>query len=526
MEQATDGTWISMVPPLVAIGLAIALRHAILSLCLGVYVGILIIQDFNPFIALQRFFDTYLANAIGDESRAAILLFCLLLSGMVAIAASSGGLRGLSHMIERAASTPKRAQVGTWLLGMAVFIDDYANALLVGSTLRPTMDRLKISREKLAFLVDSTAAPVASLAVISSWIAAEVSFVANEFTRLGIDQNPFLTVVASLQYRYYPILMLAFVLIIALSQRDFGPMLKAEQSARNQPDPAPVDEKQSPEKTTINPTHKHGRWYDAFIPIIVTILAMAVGMYIDGLAQLQQHDQHTSHQFWKIFGEARAAIVLLWSSIIGCFTAIALSVLKRILTIKETTLALFHGMKLVLPALVVLVLAWSISDICHELGTAAYLADAVDIVPSALIPATVFAVSAIASFATGSSWGTMGIVFPLVIPIAYSIGGEQILVESIGSVLAGSVFGDHCSPISDTTILSSMATECDLADHVRTQLPYALVVGIVSVIIGEVGVGLGWWNSWVALGLGCAILTVLAFGIGRKAASEHGQKIP
>ena len=174
MEQAPDGTWVSMVPPLVAIGLAIALRHAILSLCLGVYVGILIIQDFQPFVALQRFFDTYLPNVVGDESRAAILLFCLLLSGMVTIAASSGGLRGLSQMIERAASTPQRAQVGTWLLGMAVFIDDYANSLLVGSTLRPTMDRLKISRAKLAFLVDSTAAPVASLAVISSWIAAEL----------------------------------------------------------------------------------------------------------------------------------------------------------------------------------------------------------------------------------------------------------------------------------------------------------------------------------------------------------------
>ena len=512
MEQATDGTWVSMVPPLVAIGLAIALRHAILSLCLGVYVGILIIQDFQPFVALQRFFDTYLPNVLGDQSRAAILLFCLLLSGMVAIAASSGGLRGLSQMIERAASTPKRAQVGTWLLGMVVFIDDYANSLLVGSTLRPTMDRLKISRAKLAFLVDSTAAPVSSLAVISSWIAAEVSFVANEFARLGIDQNPFLTVVESLQYRYYPILMLVFVLIIAASQRDFGPMLNAERSARKQPDPSP----ESLEKTAITPTHKHGRWYDAFIPIVVTILAMAIGMYIDGLAQLQKHDPHASHEAWKIFGEARAAIVLLWSSIIGCFTAITLSVLKRILTIKEATSALFHGMKLVLPALVVLVLAWSISDICHELGTAAYLADAVDIVPPSLIPAAVFMISAVASFATGSSWGTMGILFPLVIPIAYSIGGDQILVESIGSVLAGSVFGDHCSPISDTTILSAMATECDLADHVRTQLPYALAVGVVSVIIGDIGVGMGWWNSWIALGLGCVALTALVFGIGKR----------
>lgn len=516
MEQATDGTWVSMVPPLVAIGLAIGLRHAILALCLGVYVGILIIQDFQPFVSLQRFFDTYLPHVLGDQSRAAILLFCLLLSGMVTIAASSGGLRGLSQMIERAASTPKRAQVGTWLLGMAVFIDDYANSLLVGSTLRPTMDRLKISREKLAFLVDSTAAPVASLAVVSSWIAAEVSFVANEFTRLGIDQNPFLTVVESLQYRYYPILMLVFVLIIAASQRDFGPMLTAERSARNQPGPAPLDEAQAPEKTTINSAHKHGRWYDAFIPIVVTILAMAIGMYIDGLAQIQQHDLHTAHAFWKIFGEARAAIVLLWSAIIGCLTAITLSVLKRILTIKEATSALFQGMKLVLPALVVLVLAWSISDVCYELGTAKYLANAVDVVPPFLFPAAVFLVSAIASFATGSSWGTMGIVFPLVIPIAYSIGGEQILLESIGSVLAGSVFGDHCSPISDTTILSSMATECDLADHVRTQLPYAVVVGMVSVIIGEIGVGMGWWNSWVALGLGCAILTALVFGIGKQ----------
>lgn len=519
MEQATDGTWLSMVPPLVAIGLAIVLRHAIVALCLGVYVGILIIQNFQPFVALQRFFDTYLPNVLVDQSRAAILLFCLLLSGMVTIAASSGGLQGLSQMIERAASTSKRAQVGTWLLGIAVFIDDYVNALLVGSTLRPTMDRLKISRAKFAFLVDSTAAPIASLAVISSWIAAEVSFVANEFARLRIDHNPFLTVVASLQYRYYPILMLVFVLIIAASQRDFGPMLTAERSARSQPDPSRSIEKQSPEMTAIAPTQKRGRWYDAFIPILVTILAMAFGMYIDGLMQLQQHTPHTTHEFWKIFGEARAAMVLLWSAMIGCFTAITLSVLKRLLTIKEATSALFHGMKLVLPALIVLILAWSISDICYELGTAEYLADAVDIVPPYLFPAAVFLVSAIASFATGSSWGTMGIVFPLVIPIAYSLGGEQILVESIGSVLAGSVFGDHCSPISDTTILSSMATECDLTEHVRTQLPYAVVVGIISVVIGEIGVGMGWWNAWIALGLGGAVLTALIYTVGKRANS-------
>ena len=523
MEPATDGTWVSLVPPLVAIGLAIALRHAILSLCLSVYVGILIIQDFEPFVALQRFFDTYLPNAITDQTQAAILLFCLLFSGMVAISASSGGLRGLAHIIERAASTPKRAQVGTWFLGMVVFIDDYANSLLLGSTLRPTMDRLRISREKFAFLVDSTAAPIASLAVISSWIAAEVSFVANEFTRLGIDHNPFQMVVESLQYRYYPILMLGFVLIISASQRDFGPMLNAERTARHQPHPTPNHEEHGLNQTGINSTHERGRWYDALIPIIVTILSMAIGMYIDGLTQLQKHDPHAAHQFWRIFGEARAAIVLLWSSVIGCFTAITLSVLKRILTFKEATSALFHGMTLVLPALVVLVLAWSISDICYELGTAGYLANAVDAVPPSLIPAAVFVVSALASFATGSSWGTMGILFPLVIPIGYSIGGETILVESIASVLAGSVFGDHCSPISDTTILSSMATECDLTDHVRTQLPYAVVVGVVSVFIGEIGVGLGWWNSWIALGVGCAVLTALVFAFGRR--SDNGRVV-
>ena len=506
-----------MVPPLVAIGLAIALRHAMLSLFLGVYVGILIVEGFQPFVALQRFFDTYLPNAIGDQSRVAILLFCLLLSGMVTIASSTGGLRGLSQMIERVASTSQRAQVGTWFLGMAMFIDDYANSLLVGSTLRPTMDRFKISREKLAFLVDSTAAPVASLAVISSWIAAEVSFVANEFARLGIDQNPFQVIVASLQYRYYPILMLVFVLVIAASQRDFGPMLNAERLAKNHPGSAPMNDRQSLGKTVISTVHKNGRWYDAFIPISVTIFVMMIGMYIDGLVQLQKHDPYAVHELWKIFGEARAAIVLLWASIIGCLTAIALSVLKRIFTFKEATLELFHGMKLVLPALVVLILAWAISDICHELGTAAYLTDAVDVVPSSLIPAVVFVIAAVASFATGSSWGTMGILFPLVIPLAYPIGGEQILLESIASVLAGSVFGDHCSPISDTTILSSMATECVLSDHVRTQLPYAVVVGIVSVIIGDIGVGLGWWNSWVALGLGCAVLTALVFGIGKRA---------
>ena len=515
MEQTANSTWIAIAPPLIAIGLAIVLRHAIVSLCLGAYAGIVIVHDFQPLLALQRLFDTYLPSAVGEQSRAAILLFCLLLSGMVTIATASGGLKGLSRMIERAASTPRRAQVGTWLLGMMIFIDDYANSLLVGSTLRPTMDRLKISREKLAFLVDSTAAPVASLAIISSWIAAEVSFVANEFARLEIDKSPLQTVIASLQYRYYPILMLVFVLIIAASRRDFGPMLNAEQSVRRPPDFPRDNERSLSDETAASTSRQRGRWYDALIPILTTILAMVVGMYVDGLAQLQKHAPHESQQLWKIFGEARAATVLLWAACLGCFTAIALSVAKRLLTVKETIAALFRGVKLILPALIVLIFAWVISDICHELGTAEYVANAMDAVPVVLFPTTVFLVSAVASFATGSSWGTMGILFPLVIPIAYSLGGEHILVESIASVLAGSVFGDHCSPISDTTILSSMATECALSDHVRTQLPYAVVVGMVSIVIGEIGVGLGWWNSWVALGVGSTMLTAVVFAIGR-----------
>ena len=435
MEQGTDGTWVSMVPPLVAIGLAVVLRHAVLSLCLGVYVGILISQDLQPVISLQRFFDTYIPNAIGNSSRVAILIFCLLLSGMVTIVASSGGLRGLSQMIGRAASTSQRAQIGTWFFGMVMFVDDYANSLLVGSTLRPTMDRLKISREKLAFLVDSTAAPVASLAVISSWIAAEVSFVSNEFSRLGIDQNPFQVIVESLQYRYYPILMLVFVLVIAVSQRDFGPMLTAERLAQTPPASIPLHDGNLFERRVINSAHyENGQWYDAFLPISVTILTIVFGMYFDGLVQLQKHDSHTSHEFWKIFGEARAAIVLVWSSVAGCFTAIALSVLKRTLTLKEAIEALFQGMKMVLPALVVLILAWAISDICYELGTAKYLAGFGGAVSSSFLPAMVFVIAAVASFATGSSWGTMGILFPLVIPMAYSIGGENILIDDSAAI--------------------------------------------------------------------------------------------
>ncbi len=508
MEQATDGTLLSIVPPLVAIVLAIALRNAIVSLLLAVYVGVFIIYDFLPFLALQRFFDTYILNAIGDETRIFILLFCLLLSGMITIATSSGSLSNLAIIIGRIASTAKRAQISTWLLGMIIFIDDYANSLILGSTLKRTTDRLGVSREKLAFLVDSTAAPIASLAIISSWIAAEVSFVANEFTRLGITKNPFQAVIESIQYRYYPILMLMFVLMIALSERDFGPMLRAERTARNK--------QKKVFSYTQDDSQYLGHWYDALIPIVLTIFTIIFGMYIDGLTQLENHSSAEAHNIWEIFGESRAAYVLLWSAILGCFSSIILTVLRRLLTIGEVIAALFNGMKLVLPALIVLILAWTISDICYELGTAQYLANTVGIVPPVLIPTMVFIVSGVASFATGSSWGTMGIMFPLVIPLTYSIGGEAALIEAIASVLAGSVFGDHCSPISDTTILSSMATDCVLADHVRTQLPYALLVGIISIVIGELGVGLGWWNSWVGLALGCTVLFSILLSLGKR----------
>jgi len=504
--------WTSILPPLLAIALALLFRHVLTALVLGVWLGAFLLSDLSPVASFARLLDTHILNAIAERGHASILVFSLLLGGMLGLITQSGGAKGLASWVSTDATSRRRGQLTTWFLGLLVFFDDYANSLLVGSSMRPVTDRLRISREKLAFLVDATAAPVASLALISSWIGVEVGYIADQFTHLGIERDAYLTFIETIPFRFYPILMLLFVAWVALRGRDFGPMLRAERRALEEgllsrPGAQPASDFH--EESV--PDDVPGRAMNALIPVVVVVIVAAAGIYVDGRAKVLSAGMEPSLR--AIVGQASSSAAILWATGAGCLAALGLAVGSGALSFSKSIEAWMSGMRSMLFAAVILILAWSLGGVCRDLDTASFLIGAVgDWIAPAWIPATVFIMAALVSFATGTSWGTMAILFPLVVPLAHQIapGNETILLGTVSSILAGSVWGDHCSPISDTTVLSSMATSCDHMDHVRTQLPYALLIGGVSVLCAELPVAAGWYGPWVGLLVG-AVVMIAAF---------------
>jgi len=523
--------WLSILPPLVAIGLALITKEVLLSLFLGVFSGALFIYNWQPLTALARTIDHYVASAVADPNQAAILVFTTLLGGMVGLINKSGGTLGIVDKIRPFATSPQRGQFATWALGIMIFFDDYANTLIVGSTMRPITDRLRISREKLAYIVDSTAAPVASIFPISSWIGFEVGLIAAAFAVVDIPFNAYTTFVASIPYRFYPIFALVLGFTIAVTGRDFGPMLKAERRARKTgkllaDDAVPL----ANFNTDIlePPPGAPRRAINAIVPILAVIGITIAGMYSSGSSGLERADFGTTGAWLReVFGNADSIAALCWASLGGVILAFGLPLVQRIFTLREGVGAMVEGFKSIFLALIVLILAWSIGSVCSELQTAEFLVGlSQGVLSPHWFPVLIFLLSAAVSFATGSSWGTLGILMPLVVPIAHGLsigaglalgsdGYSAVLVGTISSVLAGSVWGDHCSPISDTTILSSTASGSDHIAHVRTQLPYALSMGVLGMLLGDIPTAYG-MSPWISLVVGTVVIVVGVLWLGRK----------
>ena len=517
--------WLSILPPLLAICLALMTKDVLISLFLGIFGGSLILFDWNPFAALARAIDRFIAPSLTDSGQASIVIFTIMLGGMVGLITKNGGTHGIVELLKPLATTRRRGQLATWALGVSVFFDDYANTLIVGPTMRPITDKLRISREKLAYIVDSTAAPVVCLFPISTWVGFEIGLIGAAFKQLGLPNDPYTTFVATIPYRFYPIFALVLVLTLAISRLDFGPMRKAEERARVHglllaEDAAPIADYSSHEVEP--PAGIPKRALNAILPILTVISVTLLGLYITGSTGLAAG---TEPSMRAILENADSYKALLWASLSGMIMAMVLPWAQKLLSIRQTMEAMMAGFKAMFMALVVLVLAWSLSSVCGELHTADYLVGlASDNITPGWLPALTFVLAAATAFATGSSWGTMGILEPLVIPIChslslaagYDLGGADYMhymLATIASVLAGAIWGDHCSPISDTTILSSMATGCDHIAHVRTQLPYALTVGIIGILVGTVPSAFG-MPVWISLtvGVGLVVGGVLAMG--------------
>jgi Na+/H+ antiporter NhaC len=520
---------LSILPPVVAIIFALIFKQVVVALLAGVWLGSFFIYGYRPIAALLRVIDTIcietLAGADGGTDHTSIIVFTLLLGGMVGITLRMGGMRGIVNGISRIATNARRGQLAVWLMGVIIFFDDYTNTLIVGNSTRPLTDRLRISREKLSYIVDSTAAPITSLAVITSWIGFEISLIGQSFSALGIERNPLTTFVASLPYSYYPILAVLFVLMIILSGRDYSLMLNAERRARRTgkvlSDTAVPISNIDAESVSISPGVEP-RLLNGVVPIAVVIAVSFVGLLVTGHRSLAAAGVHGAGVL-DMLKESNSFTALLWGSSAGCIAAAALALVQGLLPLTETVTAWINGIRSMIPAIIILVLAWCIGRVCTELQTADYLVHHLaGVLSPAFLPLVVFLLAMGISFSTGTSWGTMSILTPIVIPLVLgtartagisAAAGDRILLGSIAAILSGAVFGDHCSPISDTTIMSSMASAADHIDHVRTQLPYAVTVGGVSLACGYPlqAVGIPMW-ACLAISLAVLIAIVRIFG--------------
>ncbi len=613
--------WLSILPPIIAIVLALITREVISSLFIGIWFGSTLIFDFNPLLGFLRALDKYLLNSLADSGHAAIVIFSCALGGMVGVINRTGGMQGIVNLISSMVKGPRTAQLATWLMGVLIFFDDYANTLIVGNSMRPVTDSKKISREKLSYLVDSTAAPVAGIAVLSTWIGYEIGLIRQAYIDIGIPETNFYGVfLQTIPFRFYCLLALFFGFIIAASRRDFGPMLSAERRAANEgkvigDEANPIS---SPESSApVLPEDMPKRWYNAAIPIAIVLFGTFIGLLADGgmfsphydATVIKTIDDHSGLKALKVssvsvetriitcssseekhikvrflentqvsgaseknglatieslsegteffaaladtemslsertriaFSGADSTRVLIWVSILGSIIAILLGLVQGLIKFEDGAKAWVDGVRTLCMAICIMVLAWTINGICTELGTAKYVVEMVtDVMPYWMLPSVIFVLACFISFSTGTSWGTMAILLPISIPLAYHLNMvhykevialapdapemmtylKGMILVSIGAVLEGSIFGDHCSPISDTTIMSSMASGSDHIDHVKTQAPYAAIVGLASILFCYIPAGLG-FSPMLLIPLSMILLSAFVLMFGKKAEKE------
>ncbi|MCC9658174.1 Na+/H+ antiporter NhaC family protein [Rhodopirellula halodulae] len=543
----------SILPPAVAIILALATRRVLIPLLLGIVVGTALLANRNADgvsdVLLGTLTGAYqtIDQSVRDWDHLHVLAFTMLLGAMVGVLESAGSMARMISGWTRRVASRIGGQTLIGFTGLLIFFDDYANTLLVGGTMRTTADRYGISRAKLAYLVDSTAAPVAGLTLVSTWVATELSYLQQGLADAGLDASSqtFSVFLQSLPYRFYPLLALWFVFLVATSGRDFGPMWNEEHAA-------------------LKSTKKHsldlstGRWSDTFaavVPVLVCLAAILGVLVWTGTPQTIDPDMSFGQLIGDIVGSGNSYLALVAGGAAGLFVAGVLAVLLSGVSWELVVMGSAKGMWQMMPAMAVLWLAWGLSSLTgsDQLNTGGYLASVLnDGLPIELLPTSVFLLAAFIAFATGTSWGTMAILTPIAVALsiklqqapsatlaslsadsiaagiipaigleslhvnnAQSLATSPICLATFSSVLAGAIFGDHCSPLSDTTVLSSRACGCDHVLHVRTQMPYAMIVGIACIVFGTLPASWG-ISPWVSLFAAGFLLWVALRFLGRR----------
>ena len=464
-------TFWALLPPIIAIALALITKEVYSSLFIGILAGGLLYSGFNIVGTIEHVFVDGMVGSLADSWNVGILIFLVILGGMVMLMNRAGGSAAFGRWSVDHVKTKVGAQIATIVLGVLIFIDDYFNCLTVGSVMQPLTDRHGVSRAKLAYLIDATAAPVCIIAPISSWAAAVTGFVD--------DANGLELFIKAIPYNFYAILTVVMMLTITFARFDYGPMKLAEMTERleehnraasitgaeDQPDP---------------PVSPRGKVIHLVLPIVLLIVCCVIGMiYTGGFFE--------GESFVNAFANSDASVGLVYGSAVALVITIIFYLCTRVLNFKECMNAIPEGFKSMVPAILILTFAWTLKAMTDSLGAKEYVAGIVESVAGrealmSLLPAIVFLVSVFLSFATGTSWGTFGILIPIVVSVFGADMGSKLMIISISACMAGAVCGDHCSPISDTTIMASAGAQCDHIQHVSTQLPYALTVAGISLV--------------------------------------------
>ena len=498
MEPFNAG-WLSIIPPIVAIALALMTKEVLSSLVIGIMTGTLIYtigMDGNVLMGTIESTFTTMGNKVDFN----ILIFCSLLGALVYVVAMSGGSKAYGNWAENKIAGRKSALGATSGLGLMIFIDDYFNCLTVGTVMRPICDRFKISRAKLAYIIDATAAPVCIIAPVSSWAAA----VGASLQGSHLFESDMAAFVATIPWNFYALLSLLMVAFIVITGYDFGPMREAEERAlRGEESPYEAQQNHGAEPPKANP---RGTVWDMVIPILGLIVFAVLSLLYSGGYWGADPAYHT---FGGAMGNSSASSALVWASFGAVGVAFLLYVPRGLVPFTDFMSGLVEGMKLMLPANIILVLAWTLSGVCRDLLQTPLFVQSIVTSGGAewsvLLPCIIFLLAAFLSFSTGTAWGTFGILIPIVVPVVEAIDPGLTLV-ALSATLAGSVFGDHCSPISDTTILASAGSGCNHIEHVSTQAPYALLVAGCAAL-GYLVAGLS--NANLLLSFGTALVAML-----------------
>ena len=494
-------TWLSLLPPIIAIALALITKEVYSSLFIGILSGALLYANFSFTGTIDHLFVDGFITSIADSYNIGIIIFLVILGAIVSLMNKSGGSAAFGRWASKHIKSRIGAQIATICLGILIFVDDYFNCLTVGSVMRPVTDKFNVSRSKLSYLIDATAAPVCIIAPISSWAAAVAGFVSEDQIG-GLE-----LFVRAIPYNFYAILTILTMFMIAIMKFDFGLMKKHEKNAKENGD---IFSEKGREKLKIvedRDENKNGSVWDLIAPVIVLIIACLAGLLYSGGFFSVGSD--TYYSFVNAFSSADASQGLVFGSFAGLIFSIIYFMARRVLKFTSCMESIPEGFKAMVPAIMILCCAWTLKTMTDGLGAKIFIAEFVRTQASAfipLLPAIVFLIGVGLSFATGTSWGTFGILIPIVLAVFGGSISNEISIIAISACMAGAVCGDHCSPISDTTIMASAGAQCNHINHVSTQLPYALTVAGVSfvayIIAGFVK------NSWICLPIAIVLMLI------------------